>query len=342
VAGIALTAVPGMCGDWDPQRAAQYLDSRQKDWIRWKPAAAPGGVCVSCHTGMTYLLVRPALRRRLGETGTTSYETKLLDSLRVRVEIKDPTALLPAFSKEPVASQALGVEAIFAALFLTLEHPGGPDANRALERMWSLQIQDGKDKGAWSWFSLNLDPVETPDSRFYGAAVAAMAVAAAPEEYRKRPEIRERIDAMTSYLQTERVGQPLHNRLMLLWSSTKLPGTLPESARDALMGEIWARQEADGGWTIESLGGWKERPTAPRSSGSNNYATGMVAVALEQAGIARADPRLRRALDWLKSRQDRTSGSWAADSMNKHFEAGSMQIDFMRDAATAFATLELD
>ena len=62
----------------------------------------------------------------------------LLDSLRARVDVHDPTALLAAFSKEPVASQALGVEAIFAALFLTVEHPGSADANRALDRMWSL------------------------------------------------------------------------------------------------------------------------------------------------------------------------------------------------------------
>jgi hypothetical protein len=70
-------------------------------------------------------------------------------------------------------SQALGVEAIFAALFL----PAGP---RALDRLWDFQLHDGKAKGAWPWLSLALDPWEMPESPFYGAALAAIAAANAP------------------------------------------------------------------------------------------------------------------------------------------------------------------
>jgi squalene-hopene/tetraprenyl-beta-curcumene cyclase len=337
----AIAALPGFCADWNPQRTAQYLDSRQSEWIAWKPAAARGGVCISCHTQLTYLLARPALRRALGENDRTSFETKLLDSLRARVEVHDPTALLAAFSKEPAASQALGVEAIFAALFLTLDNPGSADANRALDRMWSLQIREGKNQGAWAWFSLNLDPWETPDSPFYGAALAAVAAGSTPLEYRNRPEIRERIAALTGYLENERSSQPLHNRLMLLWASAKLADILPASSRKSLLDEIWSKQEADGGWTIESLGPWKKRPAAPPSTGSNAYATGLAAFAIEQAGVSPTDARLARALQWLKSHQDAESGSWDADSMNKRFEDGSMQIRFMRDAATGFAALAL-
>ena len=65
---ILLTALPGLAGDWNPKLAAQYLDSRQKEWFDWGPAKRTGGPCISCHTGATYLLARPALRRALGET----------------------------------------------------------------------------------------------------------------------------------------------------------------------------------------------------------------------------------------------------------------------------------
>ena len=41
--------------------------------------------------------------------------------------------------------------------------------------MWSMQIKDGKDKGAWQWFHLDLDPWEMPESTFYGATAAALA-----------------------------------------------------------------------------------------------------------------------------------------------------------------------
>jgi hypothetical protein len=50
---------------------------------------------------------------------------------------------------------------------------------------------------------------------------------------------------------------------------------------------------------------------------------------------------MSRALAWLKSHQDQESGAWHADSMNKRYPADSMQVLFMQDAATAFASLAL-
>src|SRR3954470_24393825 len=106
---VVLAAAPCYCGDWSPRLAADYLDSRQKEWFAWPTAKAEGGPCVSCHTGATYLLVRPALRKALGETEPTSYERGLLDGLRARVEKKTASELSPK-SKEALASQRFGVE----------------------------------------------------------------------------------------------------------------------------------------------------------------------------------------------------------------------------------------
>ena len=115
---FVLAALPVFCSDWNPRLAAEYLDSRQKEWFAWPAAKAPGGTCFSCHTQMTYLLARPALRQALGETGATTFETALLDGLRARVDKKIAKEIFPAFTKEPLASQALGVESILSALFL--------------------------------------------------------------------------------------------------------------------------------------------------------------------------------------------------------------------------------
>ncbi|HYW48243.1 MAG TPA: hypothetical protein VE959_35595 [Bryobacteraceae bacterium] len=333
--------VPAVCADWSPRLAAGYLDARQKEWFAWAPAQAPGGPCVSCHTGVTYLLARPALRRALGETRPTPYETGLLDALRSRSAIRDPKAVLPAFTREPLASQAIGVEAVHSALLLAADGWSG-GTRQAFDRMWSLQLRDGPAAGAWQWFSLDLDPWEMPESRFYGAALAALAAGSAPADYRKLPEVRERIRALAEYLHREQPSQPLHNRLVLLWASTRLPDALPQAARKPIADEAWRRQQPDGGWTLESLGPWKEHPAAPPSSaGSNGYATGLVAFVLLKAGVPRSDPELGRALSWLRSHQDRESGSWTAVSMNKRYEPESMQVRFMRDAATAFASLAL-
>jgi squalene-hopene/tetraprenyl-beta-curcumene cyclase len=249
-----------LVADWNPRLAADYLDGREKEWFAWKPTKTPGGPCVSCHTNVTYLLVRPALRRELGEKDPTEFETGLRDALRARIPLHE--VFSASFAKEPKHSQSLGVESIHAALLL------GDEA--ALERMWSLQLTEGKEKGAWNWFQLDLDPWETTDSNFYGATLAAMAVKQASAEHRARH--REQIAMLTDYLKREQASQPLHNRLMLLWA-------MPEALADkkGLIDEVWKMQSADGGWSIESLGPWK-RPS--RSAGSDAYATGLTAYVL--------------------------------------------------------------
>ena len=117
------------------------------------------------------------------------------------------------------------------------------------------------------------------------------------------------------------------------------PGALSESQRASLVNDVFAGQEADGGWTLDSLGQWTMHPDAPPATGSNAYATGFTAFALERAGI-RA-PGLSRALAWLRSHQDPATGAWVAVSMNKRRPADSMEGLFMQDAATAFAAIAL-
>jgi len=342
---LLLAGLPGFGAGWNPKLAAEYLDSRQKSWSSWPPAADSGGACFSCHTQMTYLLARPILRRAAGDNQATQYEKAVLDGLRARVEKRAGKDLRAGFAKEPLASQAMGVEAIFAALFLARQDGAGgvmsPETTKAFDRLWALQIAGGAAKGAWPWFELDLDPWETQNSPFYGAALAALAVGEAPAAYRDRPDIRERIAALTDYLHREQESQPLHNRMMLLWASTTLPGLLQGSAQKQLIDEILARQQANGGWTIESLGPWKQRPQAPEAAGSNGYATGFAAFVLVEAGVPRSNAALARALRWLRSHQNPAQGYWEASSMNKKFPAGSMQEQFMRDAATGFAAMAL-
>src|SRR5215471_8578666 len=90
---LVVSAMPSRAADWNPQAAAQYLDSRQKEWFEWKPALSADGPCVSCHTGMTYLLARPALRKVLKEKEPTVYEKGLLDRLRSHVGEKPAVPL---------------------------------------------------------------------------------------------------------------------------------------------------------------------------------------------------------------------------------------------------------
>jgi squalene-hopene/tetraprenyl-beta-curcumene cyclase len=339
---IALTALPVLGADWNPRLAADYLDAREKAWFAWPNATrTEGGPCISCHTGIGYLMVRPELRRALKESQATSWEKGLMDGIRTRVDITDPLKFSKTLGASPRGARFVSAESIFAALFLTLENPAAPETQRAFDRMWSLQIQDGKDKGAWQWLVTFGDPSSDDDATFYGASLAALAVGSTPAEYRKRPEVREHVAMLAAYFEAERQNQPLFDRLALLWASAKLPGILPDAARKSLIEETRGKQQADGGWTMASLGPWKEHPEATPAQGSSSYATGFAAIALQKAGVKPSDPAMARALAWLRSNQDRQGGYWAEDSMNKKYEADTMPAQFTRDAATSFAALAL-
>src|SRR5688572_6719883 len=164
-----------LSAEWSPAAAARYLDSRQKEWFSWKPALQADGPCVSCHTGMTYLLARPALRRVLKESQPTEYETGLLNRLRAKAGEKPPGGLQ-------------SVETIFSALFLGREDQMktmSSHTQKAFDQLWALQSGEGAPKGAWRWYAANLDPWENSESSYYGAALAHAAIVYTPGEYRE-------------------------------------------------------------------------------------------------------------------------------------------------------------
>jgi squalene-hopene/tetraprenyl-beta-curcumene cyclase len=152
---FSLSVARTLAAGWSPQLAAQYLDARQEAWFAWKTAASADGPCVSCHTGLTYLLARPVLRRKLGETAPTKYEKGLFDRLRAHVGSKPPSDLQ-------------NVEAIVAALFLAeRDRPNALSAETraAFDQLWSLQLRDGPTRGAWEWYDVDLNPYEHDDFR---------------------------------------------------------------------------------------------------------------------------------------------------------------------------------
>jgi squalene-hopene/tetraprenyl-beta-curcumene cyclase len=318
-ASIVFASLPCVAADWNPRLAARYLDGRQTEWFAWKQAASSEGPCVSCHTGVPYLLARPALRQRLGDQ-PAAYEKGLEDWLRA-----------PGASVPPALQ---GVKTIFAALLLT-------SSTDDLSKLWSLQLTEGEAKGSWRWYDVNLDPYETSASPVFGSALAALAIGRTSAEYRARPDVREHVNSLIAYLQKDLHGQPLHNRLAVLWAATKLPAAMPEPARRAVIDEALQKQRPDGGWALASLGPWNSHPDAPPHDGSDSYATAYSTYIMIEAGVPPGTPAISRALDWLKLHQDPSTGAWPAESMNKKYPADSMQIKFLQDAATGFACLAL-
>jgi hypothetical protein len=90
-------------------------------------------------------------------------------------------------------------------------------------------------------------------------------------------------------------------------------------------------------------GDWKRHDGTPQEAQSDGYATGLITLALEEAGIPRENTQLNQGLAWLANHQNKTDGYWLAYSLNNNEEhhISPDTARFMKDAATAYAVLAL-
>ena len=336
-------------GSWSKQGAATYLDSRQTWWMHWPKAARDQNTfCVSCHTVVPYLLARSSLRSSMAQPALSPNERKIIDNVQKRVTLWD--TLEPFYNDEKFGAlktpQSRGTESVLNALILATYQAQDPTlapaAAKAFANMWALQQKTGDKKGAWSWLNFEMEPWEAQDSQFYGATLAAIAVATAPNDYRSSPEIQPGLQLLREYLQRGYEAQSLNNRVILLWASAKLPGILTPDQQKSLTAKLLSLQQPDGGWSLSSLvGNWKRSDSTPLVTKSDGYATATITFALEQIGLSKTDPPLQKSLAWLASSQDKTAGRWPAYSLNKQREMSADGWLFMSDAATAYAVLAL-
>lgn len=333
--------------DWNPRAAAAYLDGRATWWTTWPTAARDHGTfCVSCHTTLPYAMARSALRAPLGESQPAAAEARIVDNIVKRVNAWSEMA--PFYPDQtrgvPKTSESRGTEAVMNAVVLAVsDHARGqltPAGRAAFEHMWALQMKTGDLTGAWIWLNFHNEPWEAPNSGFLGATLAALAVGTAPESYASTPEIQDNLRQLRSYLGREATRQSLFNQLMLLWAGGHLDGLVTADQRHAIGDATFARQRDDGGWSLAALGTWTRADGTALDTASDGCATGLAALALQEAGIVAADPRLARALTWLRTHQD-PGGQWTASSLNKARDPASDPAKFMSDAGTAYAVLAM-
>jgi squalene-hopene/tetraprenyl-beta-curcumene cyclase len=333
---------------WDARAAAAYLDARQTWWSGWQTAARDHQTaCVSCHTALPFALARPALRSELHEPDISSAERRMIDDVIKRVRLwKEVEPFYPDQTRGlPKTSESRGTESILNALVLATRdaHTGQPsdDARTAFDNLWALQFRSGDLNGGWAWLNFHNEPWEANDSPYFGAALAAIAVGREPGGYAASADNQERLKRLREYLRKGSASQSLFNRTMLLWASSGIPDVLSAEERRAIVDEACAKQGADGGWSLAALGQWKRGDNSPIDSASDGYATGLVAYALQRAGVPSGEAHVSRALGWLVQHQDRTTGMWTASSLNKQRDPKTDIGKFMSDAATAYAVLAL-
>lgn len=338
----------GAQATWDARAAAAYLDARQTWWSAWPTAARDHQTaCVSCHTALPYALSRSALGSALHESDVPAAQRKLLDDVIKRVRLwKDIEPFYPDQTRGlPKTSESRGTESILNALVLATRdaHAGQPsdDARLAFDNLWALQFRSGDLNGGWAWLNFHNEPWEANESPYFGATLAAIAVGREPGGYAASPDNQDRLKRLREYLRKGIATQSLFNRTMLLWAASGIPDVLSAAERQTIIDAAYDRQAADGGWSLASLGQWTRSDNSMVDSVSDGYATGLVAYALQRAGVPSTEAHVSRALGWLVQHQDRVSGTWTATSLNKQRDLKTDVGKFMSDAATAYAVLAL-
>ena len=333
---------------WDQKAAATYLDDRAIWWKNWSVSDRDHDTsCASCHTTVPYALARPALRAALGETTLTFPETELQDDVSTRVALWNETN--PYYPDQrfglPKSSESRGTESILNALVLSSrdarEGHLNAETKKAFENLWKLQFTRGDGTGAWAWLYFDLAPWESEGAAYFGAALAAIAVGIAPDQYASSTEIEGQLASLREYLLENYADRSPFDRVMLLWASSELSGLLTEEQSRLIADGILHLQNNDGGWSLTSLGSWDREDGYRPAPGSDAYATGLIAFALQKSGVSPSEKNLGKALDWLVKNQNPTEGYWPASSLNKEHEPTSERGFMLTAAATAFAVLAL-
>ena len=352
VVGVCLAGLAGCTGGraratWDPQAAARYLDQREQWWMHWQGAERDHDTfCISCHTSLPYALARPRLDAILGGAPSNA-QVALTRDVRKRVQLWSVTQPYYTDSRDGPQKtlQSRGTEAVLNALILATDDARtgqlSADARAAFGDLWALQETTGSSAGAWPWLDFGLEPWEVADAQYFGAALAAVAVGVAPQDYRSTPAIEAPLQRLRSYLLSHYARQPLHQRLAMLWASTALPGLLDPAERASVIAAVFRVQHRDGGWSLYALSPSYRRGRSLLRYWSDGYATGYVAFVLQRAGVPRSDPRLARGLAWLREHQRLPQGRWVTASINAWHASVNPESLFMSDAATAYAVLAL-
>jgi squalene-hopene/tetraprenyl-beta-curcumene cyclase len=340
-----ITRAGGESTGWKPGEAGKYLDERQKVWF----ASAH---CVSCHSGLPYALARPALRKLVGDKTLTEQEAKLLAQIRLRAanwkKLDTKAFGLYYDSSDELKKQSWGTEAVFSSVILAFDDryrgrsSPSESTRQAFSNLWQTQVQAGANKGTWDWLDFNEPPWGNKEARYFGAALAAIAVGTAPGYYTPGADRENdaRVELLRGYLKDRLPKQNLHNRAWGLWAAAKVEGILTEAERKGLINQLLNKQQADGGWGLPSLGTWVRSDRTAQETASDGYATGLILHVLQTAGVPKGQVKVARGLDWLKRSQSVT-GLWRSVSVVKKRDPASHSGKFMSDAATAFAVLAL-
>ncbi len=286
------TADEALRGTFSLEAAAGYLDRR---------AHLSENSCYACHSTFTYLPARSVIDPLAPEV----METRVMLE-RFLTKLHDP-AEAPTVKTSHIPRVRL-----LAALELARHDAAttgklAPITRQALDHVWKLQ----NTAGGIDWIHVHEAPQAIDD--WWPAAMIALGVAAAPDDYADEPAARAGLEKLRGWFRAQQPAT-LHERALTLLAHSAIGGIVDQPRRDEHLAAIYRSQREDGGWGMTDLAPWQRKDKKPLdTTRSDGYPTALCVYVLARSGVAPTEPRLRRGIDWLKTHQ-RESGGWFTQS----------------------------
>lgn len=290
--------------------------------------------CVQCHANLMYAVARPALASVLEPPpDMRTFLEWIVTERWPKVVIYDP--LGPDHpAKKGHGPQKIATEPIVVALQLSLSDRATgklhPATKRALEEI--IQRQRPDDGG----FNYVRDGSADFMEEFDQTMLAAVAVAAAPENFAETDAAKKMLDGVRKYVKEHPAKLP-YQLGTRLWAAAHNANLQTDEERRAAVDRLLALQQSDGGWSLARLLSDNENAKTGQFAAalpSDGYGTGFVLFVARQTGIAADDARLKSGVAWLKANQ-RESGRWFVKSL------ANRPGNLISNAGTAWAVLGL-
>lgn len=242
------SSIPGatenepLAAEFSSDAARNYLEVGVSLWSRQKK-------CVSCHTHGIYLITRPAL---------SSYWGKPPEELRRFVVAESREAMEGNKTNGSTPAQLAYIARGLAEWDAHIGGVTSVETDTILRCLLRLQSADGSIRPQYRWPPLNSDT-------WHATIMAAMAIATAPgwRSNLKDAKLLARIEKLEEYLREAHCKHD-HQRLLLLWASTRSPSLLSSKRREEILRMIWSQQRKDGGWSIRTFAEAEELGRGPK------------------------------------------------------------------------------
>ncbi|MBA7640289.1 hypothetical protein ES703_47954 [subsurface metagenome] len=287
--------------------AVRFMDSAALTWQEKRK-------CFACHSNYAFLLARPAV----------THEVPVHKTIRSALEHLAENPRRPKYW----VTEAVMVASVLAQNDAATTGKLHTSTRKALDRIWAAQRKDG----GWTWLDDNEPPSEIDDH--YGVTMAAIGVGAAPDKYSQTSAAKKGLEKIREYFRNNPPAN-MHHRAMKMLASLHVDRIMTDAERRDVIKDLFALQKRDGGWGLATLGNWKRSDGKEQDyESSDGYGTGFAIYVLRCAGVPAQDPRIQKAIAWLKTHQ-RASGRWFTRSMKQDSK------HYITHSGTAYAILAL-